>query len=63
MSRTPRTSALDALKLLMPESRRIAGVVLNKVDYRRLKSYGYGYGYGYNYGHYYRTLDKYYRKT
>jgi len=46
----------------MPESRRIAGIVLNKVDYRRLKSYGFGYGYGYNYGHYYRTLDKYYRK-
>jgi succinoglycan biosynthesis transport protein ExoP len=62
-SRTPRTSALDALKLLMPESRRIAGVVLNKVDYRRLKSYGYGYGYGYNYGHYYRSLDKYYGKS
>jgi succinoglycan biosynthesis transport protein ExoP len=61
-SRTPRTSAVDALKLLAPESRRIAGVVLNKVDYRRLRSYGYGYGYGYNYGHYYRTLDKYYGK-
>jgi len=61
-SRTPRNSAIDALKLLLPESRRIAGVILNKVDYRRLKSYGYGYGYGYNYGHYYRSLDKYYRK-
>jgi polysaccharide biosynthesis transport protein len=61
-SRTPRTSALDALKILAPESRRIAGIILNKVDYRRLKSYGFGYGYGYNYGHYYRSLDKYYRQ-
>lgn len=60
--RTPRASALEALKALRGETRQIAGIVLNKVNFSRLKSYGYGFGYGYSYGYHYRVLSKYYRQ-
>ena len=61
--RTPRMSVLEAIKLLPAETRRGIGIVLTKVDYARLQSYGYGFGHGYNYGHYYRDLERYYRKS
>lgn len=61
-NRTPQTSAMEALKALRGDARHITGIVLNKVDFTRLKSYGYGFGYGYNYGYQYRVLGKYYDK-
>jgi capsular exopolysaccharide synthesis family protein len=61
-SNTPRTSVVEAMRVLNADSRRIAGIVVNKVNHARLQSYGYGYGYGYNYGRYYRSLGKYYHK-
>lgn len=39
---TARASISEAFKLLRPESHRVAGVVLNKVDLRKLPNYGYG---------------------
>ncbi len=53
-SRTPRTSVSEAFKVLRPESGRIAGIVLNKVDLKQL------YGYGYRGGYHYRSLGKYF---
>ena len=61
-NKTPRASALEALKTLRCQPRQIAGVILNKVDFTVLQSYGYGFGSGYNYGYHYRALEKYYRK-
>jgi capsular exopolysaccharide synthesis family protein len=61
--RTPRMSVIEAIKILPAEARRSIGIVITKVDYARLQSYGYGLGHGYNYGHYYRELDRYYRKS
>ena len=51
-SQTPRASISEAFKILRPEARRVAGVVLNKVDLDQLPQYGYGraYRYGYGYG-------------
>ena len=46
-SQTPRASISEAFKLLRPESHRIAGVVLNKVDPTQLPVYGYRGGYLY----------------
>jgi polysaccharide biosynthesis transport protein len=40
-SETPRTSIFEALKVLRPEARRIAGIVLNKVDLGQLPGYSY----------------------
>jgi capsular exopolysaccharide synthesis family protein len=45
-SRTPRFAVSDALKVLRPESHRIAGIVLNKVDVKQLRGYGYAYPHG-----------------
>lgn len=59
-NRTPRMAALQAIKRLQADAARFVGIVVNKVDYARLKSYGYGYGEGYHYGRHYRTLEKYY---
>ncbi len=42
--KTPRGCVIDAIKRLPPEARRIGAVVLNKVDFKQLQSYGYGYG-------------------
>ena len=42
-SRTPRFAISEALKVLRPESHRIAGIVLNKVDVKQLRGYGYAY--------------------
>lgn len=60
--RTRRSSVLEAMKALAAESGLPLGVVLNKVNLRRLRSYGYGYGHGYNYGGYYRQLERYYHR-
>lgn len=46
-SRTPRESISEAFKVLRPEGHRIAGIVLNKVDHRRLHGYYRGYDYAY----------------
>jgi polysaccharide biosynthesis transport protein len=59
-NRTPQTGVAEAFKVLMPEAHRLAGVVLSKVDFKRLRKHGYGYGSGYNYGSYYRRFDNYY---
>jgi polysaccharide biosynthesis transport protein len=48
--RTSRTNVSEALKTLRFARRSIAGIVLNKVDYKRLASYGYGFGRDYTYG-------------
>jgi succinoglycan biosynthesis transport protein ExoP len=47
-SRTPRASVSEAFKALRPEAHRVAGVVLNRVDLRQMRGYGYisGYGHG-----------------
>ena len=42
--RTPRASLDDAFRVLRPEATRIAGVVLNKVDFNELPGYS-GYQY------------------
>ena len=60
-NRTPRTGVVEALKVLRPEAHRISGIVLSKVDFKRLRKYGYGYGSGYNYGRYYGSFDSYYK--
>jgi polysaccharide biosynthesis transport protein len=49
-SRTSRTSVSEALKTLRFAGHSIDGIVLNKVDYRQLASYGYGFGKDYAYG-------------
>jgi polysaccharide biosynthesis transport protein len=46
-SRTPHESLSEAFKILRPERARVAGIVLNKVDPKRMRGYGYiGAGYG-----------------
>jgi succinoglycan biosynthesis transport protein ExoP len=42
--RTPRAAISEAFRVLGPEANRVAGVVLNKVDFNELPGYG-GYGY------------------
>jgi polysaccharide biosynthesis transport protein len=42
---TPRASIHEAFRILGPEVNRIAGVVLNKVDFNQLPGYGAGYSY------------------
>jgi capsular exopolysaccharide synthesis family protein len=46
-SRTPRESISEAFRILRPEQSRVAGIVLNKVDPKRMRGYGY-IGAGYN---------------
>lgn len=57
-NRTPRASAVEAFRSLGPEARNIAGVMLSRVNQKRMQSYGYGYGYGSS--RYYGEMDKYY---
>ncbi|HEX3538474.1 MAG TPA: polysaccharide biosynthesis tyrosine autokinase [Stellaceae bacterium] len=59
-NRTPRASVVEAFRSLGPDARNIAGVMMSRVNHKRMQSYGYGHGYGYNYGRYYGRLDKYY---
>jgi polysaccharide biosynthesis transport protein len=49
--RTPRTSVSEALRTLRFAGYSIGGIVLNKVDFKRLASYGYGFARDYTYGH------------
>ena len=51
--RTPRASIDEAFRVLGPEANRVAGIVLNKVDFNELPGYGGGY--------YYRSIAKYFR--
>ena len=37
---TPRSSIHEAFRVLGPEAKRLAGVVLNKVDFKELPGYG-----------------------
>jgi capsular exopolysaccharide synthesis family protein len=58
--RTSRTSVSEALKTLRFAGHSIGGIVLNKVDYKRLASYGYGFGRDYTYGSRFRpAIGKY----
>ena len=50
--RTPHASIYEAFRVLGPEANRVAGVVLNKVDFTELPGYG---GHGY-----YRSVAKYF---
>jgi succinoglycan biosynthesis transport protein ExoP len=51
---TPQASIAEALKVLRPEAHRVAGIVLNKVDFKQLQ------GYGYRGGYHYRSVSKYF---
>jgi Mrp family chromosome partitioning ATPase len=42
---TSRASIREALRVLGPEVNRVAGIVLNKVDFNQLPGYGAGYHY------------------
>jgi succinoglycan biosynthesis transport protein ExoP len=57
--RTSRTSVSEALKMLRFAGYSIGGIVLNKVDYKRLGSYGYGFGRDYTYGSRFPAIGKY----
>jgi len=57
-NRTPRASVVEAFRSLGPEARNIAGVMMSRVNQKRMQSYGYGYGYGSS--RYYGENDKYY---
>jgi polysaccharide biosynthesis transport protein len=57
--RTSRTSVSEALKMLRFAGHSIGGIILNKVDYKRLASYGYGFGSDYTYGSRFRASGKY----
>jgi Mrp family chromosome partitioning ATPase len=57
--RTSRTSVSEALKTLRFARHSIGGIVLNKVDYKRLASYGYGFGRDYTYGSRFRAIGRY----
>jgi capsular exopolysaccharide synthesis family protein len=59
-NRTPRASVIEAFRSLGPDARHIAGLLMSRVNQKRMQAYGYGYGYGYNYGRYYSRTDKYY---
>jgi polysaccharide biosynthesis transport protein len=48
--RTPRATISEAFRVLGPEAHRVAGVVLNKVDFSELPGYG-----GYQYRKYFNT--------
>jgi len=39
-SRTPRATIQEAFRVLGPQAHRVAGVVLNKVDFDQLPGYG-----------------------
>ena len=48
--RTPRATISEAFRVLGPEASRVAGVVLNKVDFNELPGYG-----GYQYRKYFNA--------
>jgi polysaccharide biosynthesis transport protein len=50
--RTPRSSIHEAFRVLGPEAKRLAGIVLNKVNFKEQPGYGGGYQY--------RSIAKYY---
>jgi polysaccharide biosynthesis transport protein len=50
---TSRASIYEAFRVLGPETKRVAGIVLNKVDFNQLPGYGAGY--------HYRSVAKYFR--
>jgi capsular exopolysaccharide synthesis family protein len=56
--RTSRTSVSEALKTLRLARYSVGGIVLNKVDYKQLASYGYGFGRDYVYGSRFRAMGK-----
>ena len=56
--RTSRKSVSEALKNLRFAGYSVGGIVLNKVDYKRLASYGYGFGRDYTYGSRFREIGK-----
>jgi capsular exopolysaccharide synthesis family protein len=49
---TPRGAIFEAFKVLRPEAHRVAGIVLNKVDFTQQQSYGHRGGYPYRVGKY-----------
>jgi polysaccharide biosynthesis transport protein len=49
---TPRASIYEAFRVLGPEANRVAGIVLNKVDFDQLP--------GYSTGYHYRSVAKYF---
>jgi len=49
---TPRASIYEAFRVLGPEANRVAGLVLNKVDFDQLP--------GYRTGYHYRSVAKYF---
>jgi polysaccharide biosynthesis transport protein len=49
-SRTPRATIYEAFRVLGPEAHRVAGIVLNKVDFNELPGYG-----GYQYRKYFNN--------
>ena len=51
---TSRASIYEAFRVLGPEAKRVAGIVLNKVDFNQLPGYGAGY--------HYRSVAKYFSK-
>jgi succinoglycan biosynthesis transport protein ExoP len=57
--RTSRTSVSEALKTLRFARHPIGGIILNKVNNKRLASYGYGFGRDYTYGSRLRAIGKY----
>ncbi len=57
--KTSRHAVREAIKNLRLAEDRLAGVVLNKVDMRRMLTYS-GYGYGYGYGRYSQKYPHYY---
>jgi polysaccharide biosynthesis transport protein len=57
--RTSRTNVCEALKTLSLAGFSIGGIVLNKVDYKRLASYGFGLGRDYSYGSRLRAIGNY----
>jgi len=52
---TSRASIYQAFRVLAPEASRVAGIVLNKVDFNQLPGYGAGY--------HYRSVAKYFSNT
>jgi Mrp family chromosome partitioning ATPase len=63
--RTPKDIVEQAVGILSQNDTPVAGLVLNKADFRKMGRYGYGYGYGYRYrgyGKYYRAAAKYYQR-
>ncbi len=56
--KTPRDDVQTALKLLKAPPEKMAGIVLNKMDMKRISSYGKG-----SYGRYYKNYPHYYGTT